>query len=790
LIGTVLGRYRVTERIGAGGMGVVYRAHDENLDRDVALKVLPADALADESSRKRLRKEAQALSKLNHPNIETLFELNTLDNVEFLVVEYIAGMTLNEMLARGALAEKEIARLGAQLADGLAAAHEQGVVHCDLKPGNLRVTADGRLKILDFGIAKLLKPPIESAASDSTPDSSSGHIAAAGTLPYMAPEQLQCEPIDTRSDIYATGAVLYEMATGERPFREEASTRLTDAILHQPVVCPRAKNARISPELERIILKCLEKDPENRYQTARELEVDLRQLAAPRSVPAIRISRRKRTWVRPTVLSGISVLTIAAAMVLLNVGGLRDWLRGTGVPQPIESLAVLPLENLSGDPEQEYFAEGMTEELITSLAKIKALRVASRTSVMQYKDKRMPLPRIARELGVDAVVEGSVTLVANRVRVTAQLIEGATDRHLWAESYERDLRDVLRLRAELASAIANEINVAVTPQERVRLRSARPVVPEAYEAYLRGRFHWNRGTGQELQMARRYFEQAVQIDPTYAPAYAGLADFYWLTDAQRATVAMPKAKEYALKALELDPNLAAAHTSLAAVELYADWNWREAEKHFRRALQLDPGNAEAHRIFASYLTQIGQAGEALAEVRRAQELDPLSISAQVTAGWTLYYGRRYDEAIEQCGKAVESEPDSASAHDCLGLGYLAKKMYGKAIDECRRAVDLSGDDPDRAVGLARAYALSGKEASARDKLQEWRVRAKETYIPSSFFAQLHVALGESGQGLDWLERAYAERDSYLVRLKVDPAFDPIRSDPRFQNLLNRLGLPP
>jgi TolB-like protein/Flp pilus assembly protein TadD len=646
------------------------------------------------------------------------------------------------------------------------------------------------LKILDFGIAKLLMPAIKSAASDITPDSSSGHIAMAGTLPYMSPEQLQCEPVDRRSDIYAAGAVLYEMATGERPFREEASTRLADAILHQPVVCPRARNARISPELERIILKCLEKDPEYRYQTAGDLEVDLRQLAAPRTVPPIRVARRRKTWLRPSVLMSASVLILATAAVIFNVGSLRYWLRGMPTPGPIRSLAVLPLANLSGNPENEYFADGMTDELITSLARISAVRVVSRTSVMQYKSTRMPLPKIARELGVDAIIEGSVTLVAGRVRITAQLIHGATDRHLWADSYERDLQDVLRLQAEVASAIAGEINVAVTPQERERFGSARPVIPEAYEAYLKGRFHWHRGTGQELQTARRYFERAAQKDPTYAPAYAGLADCYWLADAQPPTVTMPKAKEYALKALQLDPNLAAAHSSLAVIELYADWNPQGAEKHFRRALQLGPGDTEAHRLYSTYLSQMGRLSEALAEIRRARELDPLSISAQVTLGWVLYYGRRYDEAIEQCRKVVETEPGTASAHDCLGLCFLAKKMYESAIAECRKAADLSDDDPDRAVGLARAYALSGRGAIARGELKEWRGRGKETCVPPTFFAQVHVALGENAQGITWLEKAYAEHDSYLMRLKVDPAFDPLRADPRFQQILHRLGLPP
>jgi serine/threonine-protein kinase len=793
MTGQLLGHYRILEKIGAGGMGEVYRARDERLERDVAVKLLPPDLVPNESVRKRLRKEAQALSKLNHPNIEILFELGSQEGAEYLVVEYVPGVTLGARLGQGPLPEREIARLGVQLASGLAAAHSQSVVHCDLKPGNLRITPDGRLKILDFGIAKSLRVTRETSKYDVTTESTTGDQGLVGTLPYMAPEQLRSEPADARSDLYSAGAVLYEMATGQRAFPDAVAPRLTDAILHQPPVPPRAVSPRVSPELERIILKCLQKEPENRYQSAAELEVDLRHLAHPGVSRSGTRVRRLPIWQRHPAAATALAVALSVILLVLTVSKWWEQQAGKTAPGRIQSLAVLPLQNLSGDPQKDYFADGMTDLLIADLSQISALRVISRTTMMQYKGTRKLLPQIARELRVDAVIEGSVLSSDNRVRITAELIQGATDKHLWARSYERDTRDVLKLQGDVAGAIADEIRIAVTPQERARLASAPPVIPAAYDAYLKGRYHWNKGTEQEGQQAREYFEQAAQIDTNYASAYAGLADYYWETDALPPRVAMPKAKEYALKALEIDPTLAEAYTSLGAVRFLADWDWAEAERDFRRALEINPGDVEAHRMYSAYLSAMGRAEEALAEIRRAQELDPLSVAAQltrVTIGWTFYYARRYDEAIEQCGKILDLEPDSVGARDCLGLSYLAKKMYEKAIAECQRAVDLSGNDLNRAVGLARAHALAGNKAAARKALNELRARAKRSYVPPSLFAQIHLSLGERKQGLAWLETAYADRDGYLTRLKVEPAFDPVRSDPAFQDLLRRLNLPP
>jgi len=789
MTGQTLGHYRVLEKIGSGGMGEVYRARDEQLGREVAVKVLPAEWVANETVRKRLRKEARALSKLSHPNIEILFALGSAQGSEFLVVEYIPGVTLGARLAQGPLPEKEIARLGVQLADGLAAAHRQRVVHCDLKPDNLRITPDGRLKILDFGIARSLRVTRETSKYDVTTDTTTEDLGLAGTLPYMAPEQLRSEPADPRSDLYSAGAVLYEMATGQRAFREETAPQLTDAIFHQPAVPPRALNGRISPELERIILKCLQKEPENRYQSAAELEVDLRQLTTLPVPPPAPVAPNLPVWRRqPRAATSLGVG--AAVLALLAVVWWWERQGGWNSARQIQSLAVLPLQNLSGDPQKEYFADGMTDLLIADLSQLSALRVISRTTMMRYKGSPKPLPQIARELGVDAVIEGSVLSSGERVRITAQLIQGASDKHLWARSYERETRDVLKLQGEVASAIADEIRVALTQQERARLTNAPPVVPAAYEAYLKGRFYWYTGNEHDKQAARQYFEQAAQIDPHYASAYAGLADCYWSAEGLPPREAVPTAKQYALKALNINPTLAEAHAALGAIEYLGEWNWREAGEEFRRALELNPGDAETHRRYAGYLSTLGRFEEALNEGRRAQQLDPLSTAAWVTTGWTLYYARQYDEAIGQCGRIVELEPGYASAHDCLGLSYLAKKMFGQAVAEGQRAVDLSSGDLNRDVDLARSQSMAGNKGATRKTLRDLTELAKKSYVPPSLLAQLYLSLGEKLEGLAALERAYAHHDTYLARLLEEPAYDPVRSDPAFQDLLRRVGLAP
>ncbi len=780
MIGKTLGHYRIVEKIGAGGMGEVYRARDEHLERDVAIKVLPAGTLADEAARKRFRKEALALSKLNHPNIATVFDFGTQDGEDFLVMELVGGESLSDRLAGRSLAEKEALRIGAQLAEGLAAAHEQGVVHRDLKPGNLRLTADGRLKILDFGLAKLLGPVSVAAATESL---SQTH-AVVGTLPYMAPEQLRGEPLDARADLYAAGVVLYELATGRRPFQETLSTALTDAVLHKPAPPPGRLRPDLSADLERIILKCLEKDSENRYQSAKELLVDLRHLAIPTTIPTTAQPSGPRRWVSPGIALGVVVVILLGLAFGLNLGGLRERLLGAPAAPTIESLAVLPLDNLSQDPEQDYFVEGMHEALTAELSKISALKVISRTSAMRYKGTDKAMPQIARELGVDGLIEGSVVREGDQVRVTVQLIHGPTDKHLWAESYQREMRGILALQSEVARAIASEIRIAVTPPEQARLTSARPVNSEAHEAYLKGRYHWNKRTREGFEKGIEYFEQAIEKDPNYALAYAGLADSYinlgaWGHVPPRDTY--PRGKAAAMKALDLDEELAEAHASLARNKIAYDWDWPGARQEFERSLQLNPNYATAHYWYSYYYFAMGRLDEAAREMKRAVELDPLSVHISAEMGRVLLYQGQYDAAIEQERKTLEMDPNFESAHTFLARGYLQKARYTDAITEAQ----ISGNS----YVLARAYLKSGRREKAQKVVEDLQDLSKTRYVPAYWMSLAYIGLDDRERAFEWLEKAFDERSMRPDFMRVDPAYDNLRPDPRFQDLLRRAGLP-
>jgi eukaryotic-like serine/threonine-protein kinase len=751
LVGSQLGHYRIVEKIGAGGMGEVYRAQDEHLGRDVAVKVLPPGTLSDESARKRFREEALILSKLNHPNIATIHDFDTQAGADFLVMEYVPGVTLSERLATGPLPEKEVACLGGQLAEGLAAAHERGVIHRDLKPGNLRLTSDGRLKILDFGLAKLVQP----VSGDAETQSLSETRALAGTLPYMAPEQLKGERVDARSDLWAVGIALYEMATGRHPFEGKTSTAVTDQILHAPVPALQELQPRLSSRLADIILKCLEKDAENRYQSAKELQVDLRRLT-----------------------SLMSTASAAVAATRIRTRSKR-----------IRSVAVLPLTNLSRDPEHEYFADGMTEALICDLAKLRAVKITSRTSVMRYKGSTMPLPQIADELNVDAVVEGSVIRVGPRVRITAQLIHAASDTHLWAESYDRDFEDVLLVQSEIAHAIAREIHAAVTPEEARRLKRARRVNPDAYEAYLKGRFHWYKLTREHLDTALKYFQVSLERDPSDPLAYGGIAGV-WLSKGDCGFVppreAFPKAEAAALKAIELDDSLAEAHISLGMLR-GCGWDWDGAEREYRRAIEMTPNSAEAHFFLSDLLLSRQRSGEWKIHIERALELDPLNFFFQCFYGWHLLYLRRYDEAIAQLRKTLTTESNFPPAHLRLWSVFCEKGMYEEAVAEAKTFFEVLGDK-EVAQALQCGHTDGGYSGAMRQAAETLSERSHLTYVQPTQIARLYAHAGDKDHALEWLEKAYQERLPAMVHLGVDPDWSSLRSEPRFQDLMHRLNL--
>jgi serine/threonine-protein kinase len=783
MIGNVLGRYRILEEIGAGGMGVVYRAHDDKLDRDVAVKVLPAGTLTDENARRNFRKEALLLSKLNHPNIETVHDFDTEGGVDFLVMELVPGETLDAKLESGPLTEKEFARLGVQLAQGLVSAHDAGVVHRDLKPANLRVTPDGRLKILDFGLAKLLEsvrepsPGGNSGVTSTTLALSGENSAAAGTLPYMAPEQLRGEKVDARCDLYAAGVVLFEMATGRRPFADAQAPRLIAAILEQPPPTPSSLRRGLAPGFERIVLKALEKDPDHRYQSARDLRVDLERLAAPSIVvPPPPTPRRLRR--------AAGVAAAIAALLLVSLEVLPRILPKP--PQTIHALAVLPLANLSGDPAEEYFADGMTEELITNLAKIGALRVISRTSVMGYKGGKKSLPEIARELHVDAVVAGAVARAGDRVRITAQLIDAATDRHLWADTYERTTRDVLALQDEVSRAIARQIRVKLTPDEQVGLASARAVNPEAHEAYLRGRYYADQETDAGFKKAVTSFERAIAIDPSYAGAHAGLAQsYFWASSIfMSASEAMPQARAAAEKALELDPNLASAYVARGYVTSFYDWKWVAGEVDFKHAIALEPGNAVAHQMYGVYLTATRRFDESIAELRHAHDLDPLSTFVEVVSLFPLYESRRYDEAIAAAQKILETSPDQWNARLVLGQAYIGKEEYSRAIE-----VLGHGERPELRAWSGIAYARSGNRKQAMKVIQEFLSRPDDLEKHAAQLAMVYLALGDKDRVFEWLEKGAEQRSEWVLSACIDPLVESLlSSDPRYAILVRRVGL--
>ncbi len=751
MIGKNLSHYRIVEQIASGGMGIVHRAHDERLNRDVAVKVLPAGALSDHASRERFRREALALSSLNHPHIATIYDLDRQDGVDFLVMEYIPGQTVAQKIAGGPSAEGEAASIGCQIAEALEEAHERGVVHGDLKSQNVMVTPKGWVKVLDFGLAKLRGALLERQETETV----GGQEMVAGTLPYMAPEQLLRGEIDPRSDLYSLGVVLYQMGTGSLPFEERLPAALVEAICHRPPVSPRDLRPDLSRQFESIVLRLLLKDPARRYQTARDVMEDLRKVCSSGPASFAREDSER-------VTSG----------------------------RRIESIAVLPLENLSRDPEQDYFADGMTEALIACLAKIGALRVISRTSVMRYKGARGPLPEIARALDVDAIIEGSVLRSGNRVRITALLVEAAKDRHLWAETYERDMDDILGLQSEVAQAIAGEIRVKVTPQEEARLARPRAVDPEAYQAYLKGRYHWEKRSEEGLRRALVFFREAIDRDPTYALAYVGLADYYIALgnySLEGSHQSFSRAKAFALKALELDPASAEAYTSLGSVRGSYEWDRTGAERDFQRAIALNTNYATAHHWYADHLVSLARFDEGFEHIARAQSLDPLSLVISADVAGYLFYARRYDEAVAQIRKTLDLDPGFAPAYRQLGGIQEQMGLYAEAVEAFEKTRELTGGAVYSLTALAHAHARSGNREEATRILRQLEDISKKRFVSCYAVAAVYVAMGDADRAFEWLRRAVRDRDRALIWLKVGPRFDPLRSDPRFQDLLRVVG---
>jgi serine/threonine-protein kinase len=808
MIGQTISHYRVLRLLGEGGMGVVYEAEDLRLGRHIALKFVVHKKLDRQETVERFEREARAASVLNHPNICTVHDVGEEGGHHFIAMELLEGESLDALLTRGPLPVRRLLELGAQIAEGLVAAHSRGVIHRDIKPANVFVTSTGFVKIMDFGLAKILQSPaaesligLESEVTQTSDLTTPG--LAMGTVSFMSPEQVRGEDVDARSDLFSFGALLYDMAIGEPPFRGSTPAVKLAGILERSPVPPLEANPTLPARLQDIILKALEKDRENRYQSAREMLVDLRRLlreidsgTVTGVMPAIGLKPRITGVVAPVQakrrwhwIVGVGIGVVFAALALWRFGkNERSPAPAAGRPE-IKSVAVLPLQNLSQDPAQEYFADGMTDELISRLSKISALRVISRTSAMRYKGSKKSLPEIARELQVDAVVEGSVAREGDRVRINARLID-AGETQMWTESYDRELRDVLSIQSDVASAIAREIRVKVAPEESTQLASKGPVDPEAYQMYLQGRIAFLRFTPESLGEAERYFNGAIARDPRYALAYAGLADSYiqLAGRVRQPRETMPTAREAIERALSIDPNLAEAYASLGQVKLFYEFDWQGAGTEFRRALERNPGSPIIHQANGLFLAAQGRTPESLAEADRVLELDPVSPSSGCLRTRLLYYARRYDDAIAQYEKTRTAEPNVAGFCTFAIFAYQQKGRFDEAIEAAKRISAASPNEVLPRAALARSYALQGNRSEAEKVVRAMEDLSKRRFISEHDFAVGHAGWDKEGT-LRWLERAYEGRTGLLVYLNVDSVWDDLRPDPRFQDLVKRIGIP-
>jgi len=798
--GTRLGAYEVRGALGAGGMGEVYRARDPRLRRDVAIKVLPDRLTGDPSALARFEREAKTLAALSHPNILTIFDVGSENGISFVVMELLPGETLSSRIAQYRPDWPEAVRMGIEIADGLSSAHTRGITHRDLKPENIFVIRDGHIKILDFGLA--------SSAVDFNPaETESGSTAGlatatgviVGTVPYMSPEQLKGIRADARSDIFSFGCVLQETITGKNPFVRATRAETVSAILTEAAPSLKQFDPTIPAELDQAVKHCLSKEPDQRFQSAGDLAFHLRQILNTVSSASGRTQVRRRV----TRFNARTAQT-AVAVVLLLLGALGYWIGARHSPVVLpqfKAIAVLPLQNYSGDPQQEYFVDGMTDSVIADLGKIRDMRVISRTSVMPFKNSKKSLREIANELHADAVIEGSVMRSADRVRISVQLIDAARDQHLWAESYERELKDVFALQSQVAQAIAQQVHAVVTPEEQKRIAGKRAIDPEVYELYLKGRHIMERGGLEDVRKAIDYFESGLAKDPHNALLYTGLADAYIdkMMDVHESPVeATTKARAAAEKALQLDDSLAEAHTSLGMIKLSYDWDWAGAEHEFKRAMELNPGYPLAYVMYGQYLTMVGRQTDAIPYFEKAHRLDPLFGQSYRGEGYSCFMAHKYDEAIVQYRKALELEPD-AFTYFGLVLARAEEGDYATAISEAEKATKVDSS-PLLLTSLASAYARAGRRADANRVL--WRLQeiwerqgrapawhtARSPYVCPYEVAGVYAQLGETDRAFDWLDKAYRNR-SCLYWLRVDPRFDSIRSDPRFQELLAKMNFP-
>jgi TolB-like protein/Flp pilus assembly protein TadD len=797
MIGQTVSHYHVLEKLGAGGMGEVYLAEDLMLGRKVALKFLTGADAGDRASVERFMREARTASSLNHPHICTIHEIGDHEGRPFLVLELLEGRTLQDEADNRPLPIDRVIELGIQIADALDAAHARGIIHRDIKPANIIVTRRGEAKVLDFGLAKLgaqrrLETNTMSAPTTLLDEHATGPGMTLGTVAFMSPEQARGEELDAATDLFSFGLVLYQMATGRPAFAGQTTAIVFDEILNRVPPPPMRFNAAVPPELERIIHKALEKDRNFRYRSAADMRADLQRLkrdtesgrvaaAVPIGIAAPpAVAAPKRWWPAAALWIG------AVLAVVLAAGGLYRYLKAPGTQ--IESMAVLPFVNSSGNPDTEYLTDGITETLINSLSQVPGLQVRARSLAFRYKGKDVDPLKAGQDLNVRAVITGRVTTRGNMLIIQSDLVDVSTGSQLWGNQYNRPLADIMAVQDEIASEIFEKLRVRLTGEDKKRATKRYTEDAEAYQLYLRGRYSWNQGTIGGFKKAIEYFQQAIDKDPKYALAYAGLADSYLFLGSYWVE-AISEAKAAALKALELDRNLAEAHIALGHIKLWLDWDWPAAEREFRQGIDLNPASALAHNQYAMYLAAMGRLDDAIAEVKRAQELDALSPIVNTDLGWYLLYAGRGSEAVTQFRRTLDLDANYLAARWGLGAAYAQQQLYNEAVDELKKAVTLSEGSPVPTGHLGYAYGLKGSAADAKRTLADLETMANRQYVPASVVALVQVGLGDKTRALDALERAYQEHDFAMVFLDVAPWFKSLRGEPRFGELIRRMQLP-